>query len=119
MPWIEEYERADGTWVRAHYRWAAGARREMAVLAVVALAVVGIGNGGVQVGTTDGTAPRPQSTVQYPIRFEQTTTREGDGAQPRPTVSYPIKFDTPKTAPAVPRPTVSYPIDFSTMGSGR
>lgn len=119
MPWIEEYERADGTRVRAHYRWAAGARREMAVLAVVALAVVGIGNGGVQVGTADGTAPRPQSTVQYPIRFEQTTTREGDGAQPRPTVSYPIKFDTPKTAPAVPRPTVSYPIDFSTMASGR
>jgi hypothetical protein len=91
----------------------------MAVLAVVALAVVGIGNGGVQVGTADGTAPRPQSTVQYPIRFEQTTGREGSAARPRPTVSYPIKFDTPKTRPAVPRPTVSYPIDFSKMGSGR
>ncbi|MEU7665369.1 hypothetical protein AB0B60_43970 [Streptomyces lincolnensis] len=116
--WIDKYKRSDGTVVRAHSRWAPGARREMTVLAVVALAVVGMGNGA-RGGTADGTAPRPQSTVQYPIRFEGASAEEGQAAQPRPAVSYPVRWQTPKSTPTVPRPTVLYPIDFSTMGSGR
>ena len=118
MVWIDKYERTDGTPVKGHSRWAPGARREMAVLAVVAVAVLGIGGGGVQQDTSDGTAPRPQSTVQYPIPWDRTTTRDSKAEQPRPAVSYPVKFKTPKSRP-IPTPTVSYPIDFATMGAGR
>ena len=45
MVWIDKYQRADGTVVRAHSRWAQGACREMTVLAVGAVAVVGMGGG--------------------------------------------------------------------------
>ena len=68
MPLVRAYVRSDGTQVRQHSRWAAGGRREMAILAVVGLAVVGMGNGNVTL-PNDGNSPRPRSTVQYPIRF--------------------------------------------------
>ena len=45
VPYIQPYTKADGTYVRGHFRWAAGARREMAIVAVVAVAILGIGNG--------------------------------------------------------------------------
>ncbi|MGW1305722.1 hypothetical protein ACWD5R_39460 [Streptomyces sp. NPDC002514] len=87
--------RADGTPVRAHSRWAAGARREMTILGFVVLAVVGLGNGNIVAG--GGQVPRPQPTVKYPIRFD---TAPAPRVQPRPqpTVSYPIKFPSPKDA---------------------
>ncbi|MEU8654192.1 hypothetical protein [Streptomyces sp. NPDC048737] len=79
------------------------------IFGVVALVVVGLShsNGSAQGEDTQ----RPQSTVRYPIRFDN-----GPGAQapqPRPTVSYPIRFDSGPAARAPqPRPTVSYPIRF-------
>ncbi|GGY11983.1 hypothetical protein GCM10010358_75470 [Streptomyces minutiscleroticus] len=119
MPYIEEYVRADGTRVRRHYRWAAGARREMTIVAAAALAVVGFGNTSTQAG--HATSPRPGTgpDVTYPIRFDQADDHAPKVSVPRPTVSYPITFDTPKTKPPAPQPSVSYPIDFSTMGTTR
>ncbi|MFE2992627.1 hypothetical protein [Streptomyces sp. NPDC059262] len=87
---VKEYIRADGTRGRVHSRWAAGARREMSVLATVALVVVGFahatGSGG-----ADGSgekAPRPSAV--YPVKF-----LDWDRPRPRltPTVSYPIPWD--------------------------
>lgn len=46
-----------------------GAKRETMIFAVVALAVVGLGNS--EISTGQGDTPRPQTTVQYPIRWER------------------------------------------------
>jgi hypothetical protein len=89
MPWIRPYERSDGTPVRGHSRWPAGARREMTIFAGFASAVVASGNGNTSAGSGDA-APRPQSTGQYPIRFDDTPPPRI--VQPRPTVSYPVRF---------------------------
>ncbi|MET8214062.1 hypothetical protein ABZT51_51375, partial [Streptomyces sp. NPDC005373] len=88
---VREYVRADGTKVREHSRWPAGARREMTTLAVIALVVVGFA-GTTGSGSADGSgkqAPRPRSTV-YPVKFA-----DWDKPRPRPTptVSYPIPWD--------------------------
>lgn len=89
MPYIEPYVKGDGTRVRGHYRWAAGARKEMTIFAVVALAVVGMGSGTAGVGG-GGQSPAPNSTVRYPIKFEDQPRKAGP--EPKETVSYPIKF---------------------------
>lgn len=89
MPWVRPYVRSDGTPVRGHSRWAPGARGEMSILALVALAVAGMGGGGITAG--GGTTPRPQPTVQYPIKFDTTTTT--GKTRPQPTVSYPIQWN--------------------------
>lgn len=89
MPWVRPYVRSDGTPVRGHSRWAPGARREVTIFGVVALAVVALGNGNVS-APGEG-VPRPQSTVRYPIRFD-----DGPPARlqkPQPTVSYPIRWE--------------------------
>ncbi|MFD3476742.1 hypothetical protein [Streptomyces sp. NPDC058695] len=92
MVHVREYFRADGTRVRAHSRWAAGGRREMSVLAVIALVVVGFaGTSGA--GSADGSGmkvPRPGATAVYPVKFP-----DWDRPRPRPTptVSYPIPWD--------------------------
>ncbi|MFF3166787.1 hypothetical protein [Streptomyces sp. NPDC003273] len=63
----------------------------MTIFALCALAVVGFGNGNATAG--GGEAPQPQSTVRYPIKFDDTpTVRVG---KPQPTVSYPIRFPSP------------------------
>ncbi|MFG3251160.1 hypothetical protein [Streptomyces sp. NPDC048187] len=56
---------------------------------MVALSVVGLGNSNVSAG--EGGTPRPQSTVQYPIRWENAPAARAP--QPRPTVSYPIRWE--------------------------
>lgn len=89
MPWVRPYVRSDGTQVRGHSRWAPGAKRETMIFGVVALAVVGLGNSNVSAGS--GGTPRPQSTVQYPIRFDDVPTARAP--KPRPTVSYPIRWE--------------------------
>ncbi|MGX1675930.1 hypothetical protein [Streptomyces sp. NPDC055400] len=53
MVQVKEYVRADGTKVRAHSRWPPGARREMSVLATIALVVVDFA-GTTGSGSTDG-----------------------------------------------------------------
>lgn len=59
------------------------------IFGVVVLAVVGFGNGNV---SADGTsAPQPQSTVKYPIRFDDVPAVKAP--EPRPTVSYPIRWE--------------------------
>ncbi|MFF0190796.1 hypothetical protein [Streptomyces sp. NPDC005244] len=116
MPFIQKYVRSDGTPVRAHYRWAQGARREMTIIAFAALAAVSFGHNGGQAAQNSGPQKAP---AQYPILFSENVGRAPRGVEPRPTVSYPIKFDTPKPTVKRPTPTVSYPIDFSTLGSGR
>lgn len=78
MPWVRPYVRSDGTPVRGHSRWAAGARRETTIFAVVALAVVGFGNGNAP--ASGGASPRPQSTVHYPIKFDTVDTLKGAAA---------------------------------------
>jgi hypothetical protein len=90
MPWVEEHERG-GTKVRRYFRWAPGARRDLSILVLLGIAVAGYG------GTTDasgggssGPAPRPRSTVTYPVHFEGW---DDPRPAPRPTVSYPIRFD--------------------------
>lgn len=91
MPWVRDYVRSDGTPVRGHSRWAPGARREMTVLALFALAVMALGNGSGNVSAgRGGAAPRSQSTVEYPIRFDDAPPSRIQ--QPRPTVSYPVRF---------------------------
>jgi hypothetical protein len=60
----------------------------MTIFAGFALAVVALGNA--TAGSGGGTAPRPQSTVQYPIRFDDASPPRIQ--QPRPTVSYPVRF---------------------------
>jgi hypothetical protein len=92
MPWIRPYERSDGTPVRGHSRWAPGARREMTIFAVFALAVVGLGNGHASADGEGGkTGPGPRPTVHYPIRFD-TTPMVKQRPHPTPTVSYPIRW---------------------------
>lgn len=93
MPWVRPYVRSDGTPVRGHSRWAPGARREMTVLAVIGLAVVGFGNGNAS-GAADTRTPRPQPTTSYPIRFDNAPNLRIK--KPEPTVSYPIRFPSPK-----------------------
>ncbi|MFD6297229.1 hypothetical protein ACFWFU_20710 [Streptomyces sp. NPDC060235] len=108
--------KSDGTVVRSHYRWAAGARREMTIVAAVAVAVVAFGHNGGQAAQDS----KPQKAPgQYPVLFSENSGRSPRGSEPRPTVSYPIKFDSPKVKVKRPAPTVSYPIDFSTLGSSR
>ncbi|PJN07846.1 hypothetical protein CG723_31060 [Streptomyces sp. CB01635] len=92
MVHVREYVRADGTKVRAHSRWAAGARREMSVLAAIALVVDGFA-GTTGSGSADGSTkkvPRPRPTAVYPVKFP-----DWDRPRPRPTptVSYPIPWD--------------------------
>lgn len=89
MPWVRPYVRFDGTPVRGHSRWASGAKRETMIFAVVALAVVGLGNSNSATG--EGDTPRPQSTVQYPIRFDHAPAAQAP--PPRPTVSYPTRWE--------------------------
>ncbi|UDM05405.1 hypothetical protein [Streptomyces longhuiensis] len=89
---VREYVRADGTRVREHSRWAPGARREMSVLATIALVVVGFaGTSGS--GSAEGSGkpkPRPRSTAVYPVKFPDW---DRPRARPKPTVSYPIPWD--------------------------
>ncbi|MFG2651326.1 hypothetical protein [Streptomyces sp. NPDC048436] len=91
--------KGDGTRVRAHYRWAAGARKEMAIFAVFALAVAGMGDGAVDLGGDGGTgrSPRPDQSVQYPIKFPGSSGKQKQKQKPEPnqSVSYPIRF-TPR-----------------------
>jgi hypothetical protein len=89
MPWVRDYVRSDGTPVRGHSRWAPGARREVTIFAGFALAVVALGNGSTTAGS-GGEAPRPQPTVQYPIRFDDAPPPRIQ--QSRPTASYPVRF---------------------------
>ncbi|MGW7341257.1 hypothetical protein [Streptomyces sp. NPDC054808] len=56
---------------------------------MLALAVVGLGNSSVSV--QERSVLRPQSTVQYPIRFDHVSAARAP--QPRPTVSYPIRWE--------------------------
>lgn len=119
---MRPYVRSDGTPVRGHFRWAPGARRELTILALAAVAVVGLGNsnGGASGTTGPRTKPGEGPAVTYPVRFDQNPGQATPRmAVPRPTVSYPIKFATPTRKPTPPTPTVSYPIDFSTLGGGR
>lgn len=94
MVQVRGYERADGTKVRAHSRWYPGARRELTILAVVALAVVGFGDSGGSAGGAGTGAgerlPRPQQTGVYPVHFPGW---EKPAPRPTPTVSYPIPWD--------------------------
>ncbi|WP_237331077.1 hypothetical protein [Streptomyces mexicanus] len=62
------------------------------IFALFALAVVGLGNGNVSAGS--GTSPRPQSTVRYPVRFDDVPVLRVQ--KPQPTVSYPIRFPAPE-----------------------
>ncbi|MET9483523.1 hypothetical protein [Streptomyces sp. NPDC006638] len=116
MPYIARFVKADGTVVRGHYRWAAGARHEMAILAVAVAAIAVIGNGNVSSKGGQGHTPRPQKTGSYPITFAD----KGRAVKPRPqkSVTYPIRFPKVERKP-VPRPSVVYPIRFETNGSGR
>ncbi|CAM5320143.1 hypothetical protein STENM223S_10415 [Streptomyces tendae] len=52
------------------------------IFAVVALAVVGMGNSNISTGG-NGKTPRPQSTVHYPIRFEGAPLSGHLGLDPR------------------------------------
>ncbi|MGW9135373.1 hypothetical protein [Streptomyces sp. NPDC055681] len=93
MVQVGKYERADGTKVRAHSRWHPGARRELTIFAVIALAVVGFGSSGA--GSADGAgtseqSPRPQQTGVYPVHFPGW---DKPAPRPTPTVSYPIRWD--------------------------
>ncbi|MET8905758.1 hypothetical protein [Streptomyces sp. NPDC004538] len=56
----------------------------------MALAVVVLGNSNISTG--DGKTPRPQTTAQYPIRFEGAPAARAPQPQPQPTVSYPIRW---------------------------
>lgn len=72
---------------------ALGARRELTIFAVVALAVVGFGSSGG--GTAGGAGAgerllRPQQSGVYPVHF---LGREKSAPRPTPTVSYPIRWD--------------------------
>ncbi|MEU6664236.1 hypothetical protein [Streptomyces sp. NPDC046821] len=92
MVHVKEYVRADGTKVRAHSRWAAGARREMSLLSIIALVVVGFaGTSGA--GSAEGSgkeAPRPRPTAVYPVKFPGW---HNPAPRPTPSVSYPIPWD--------------------------
>lgn len=122
MPFVRSYVRGDGTPVRGYFRWAPGARRELTIFTMVAVAVVGFGNSNQGAGNTTGPSSRPgdERAVTYPIRFDHGAGQAAPRRSvPQPTVSYPIKFPTPKRKPAPPAPTVSYPINFSALDAGR
>ena len=93
MPWVDGYVRADGTKVRGYSRWAAGARNEMAKIAVFGLVVLGFGGGTAATtsGSSSGELPKPKSSVVYPITFPGQDAKPAP--RPTPTVSYPIRFD--------------------------
>ncbi|MFC8878033.1 hypothetical protein [Streptomyces ardesiacus] len=55
----------------------------------MALAVVGLGNS--NIARREGSTPRPQTTVQYPIRWDHAPAARAP--QLRPTVSYPIRWE--------------------------
>lgn len=95
MPWIRPYQRADGTQVKGHSRWAAGARKEMAIVAVAGIVVLGGGNTAPSGGSEGKPYPRPTPGV------------------------YPVKFPAWKNPQPLPKPTVSYPISFPSSGAGR
>ncbi|MGW7433966.1 hypothetical protein ACWGIN_31050 [Streptomyces sp. NPDC054861] len=59
------------------------------IFAVIALAVVTLGNGNVSTAQKPTTV-RPQPTVSYPITFDTTPVR---APEPQPTVSYPIPWE--------------------------
>ncbi|MGX1364652.1 hypothetical protein RKD19_000011 [Streptomyces canus] len=109
MPFVRPYVRSDGTPVRGHSRWAPGARREMTIVAIFGLAVLGFGNEQTGTGTD---SPQPHPPVTYPIRFEHSTNGVPSTAVPRPTVSYPVPFDTSSAQRVVPTPHISYPLDL-------
>ncbi len=90
MPLVRPYVRKDGTPVRGYSRWAAGGRREMAILAAVALVVVGGGNAMDGSGKASGAerGPRPKPTAVYPVHLPQWKPPK----RPKPAVSYPIRF---------------------------
>ncbi|MFH8492397.1 hypothetical protein [Streptomyces longisporoflavus] len=92
MVHVAKYQRADGTKVRAHSRWAAGARQEMTILAVVALVIVGAGSTTSSGSGNSGDSgdPAPRQTAGYPVRFPD----QEKPKRPSLTVSYPIRFDT-------------------------
>lgn len=99
MPVIEAYEKSDGTVVRRHFRLPAGARRETALLGMIAAGVLIVGNSntaGAGAPSGEQRLPQPGATVVYPIK------RPG--------------WDTPTVRPT---PTVSYPIVFPSSGSSR
>ncbi|PAZ16511.1 hypothetical protein CLM62_08110 [Streptomyces sp. SA15] len=114
MPWVRPYVRSDGTPVRGHSRWAPGARREMGILAAVAVAVLVMGGeGGAATGSSTGTSQQPRPAASYPVTFEGLQEQAARPA-PQPTVSYPIRFPkTEKNARPLPTPTVSYPIPWA------
>ncbi|MFJ3446415.1 hypothetical protein ACIPM2_35200 [Streptomyces sp. NPDC086081] len=122
MPFVRPYVRSDGTPVRGHFRWAPGARKELAIFTMVAVAVVGFGNSNGRAGESTGPAVKPGDgrAVTYPIRFDRGDARAAPRrGVPQPTASYPITFPPPKREPAPPTPAVSYPIDLSTLGGER
>lgn len=121
MPFVRPYTRSDGTSVRAHSRWAPGARRELTIFVLVAVALVSFGNSHGQAGDAAGARPKPGEgpAATSPIRSDQSPGQAARVRVPRPTVSYSVKFDVPASKPARPTPTASYPIDFSTPGGGR
>ncbi|GGV81342.1 hypothetical protein FHS32_006059 [Streptomyces albaduncus] len=122
MPFVRPYVRSDGTPVRGHSRWAPGARRQLTIFALVAVAAVGLGNSNTQAGETSAPRPKPGEgpAATHPIRLDRSADRAAPRMTvPRPTVSYPIEFATPQRKPTPPTPTVSYPIDLSTPDGER
>jgi len=61
VPRIDRYTKKDGTRVRAHDRWAPGARTELAALVVVGMVILGSGSGQIRIekgAAGEGHAPR-------------------------------------------------------------
>lgn len=119
VPVIGEYERADGTRVRRHWRAPAGTRRQTAIALGIVAVVVIFANSGTAATGSPGTERLPEpgpSTASYPI------TRPGtDRPAPRstPPVKYPIKWPGWKEPAPRPTPTVSYPIKWERDGDGQ
>ncbi len=89
MPWVQEYVKADGTQVRAHWRSAAGSGTGVLVFGLILLAAAGYhGHTPADAGQT---GPTPARTVHYPITFAPVAGHP-QHAVPRSTVSYPIRF---------------------------
>ena len=82
-------------------RWAPGARREVTLFVAIGFAVLVIGNAST---ATEGDGKSPDSSVTYPIRFENSTSGAPQTAAPRPTVSYPVKLDMPALRRSAPTP---------------
>ncbi|MEV8312312.1 hypothetical protein AB0P36_34735 [Streptomyces flavidovirens] len=91
MPWVEEHERG-GTRVRRYFRWAPGARRDMSILVLLGLAIVGYsGTSATSTGGGTGKLPRLGSTAVYPVKFPGWDKKPAP--RPKPTVSYPIQWE--------------------------